>query len=80
VFGTSDIIAVRILSIGTTLTVSVDSLLVCCLRLLASLTLLGPQAWWLPWPLARLRRRTGLHEDDESARRLDVLSESGGGV
>jgi hypothetical protein len=63
VFGTSDIIAVRILSIGTTLTVSVDSLLVCCL-----------------WPLARLRRRIGLHEDDESARRLDVLSESGGGV
>jgi putative drug exporter of the RND superfamily len=36
--------------------------LVRCLLLPAALRLLGPTAWWLPAPLARLHQRTGLNE------------------
>jgi uncharacterized membrane protein YdfJ with MMPL/SSD domain len=56
VFGTSDIIVLKILGIGTALAVLVDSLLVRCLLLPASLRLLGRRAWWLPTPLVRLHR------------------------
>ena len=62
VFGTSNIVLLKILGIGAALAVLVDSLLVRCLLLPASLRLLGPRAWWLPSPLARLHRRIGLHE------------------
>src|SRR5262249_47712757 len=57
VFGTSDMIVLKILGIGTALAVLADSLLVRCLLLPASLRLLGPGAWWLPSPLARLHGR-----------------------
>ncbi len=56
VFGTSDIIVLKIRGIGTALAVLVDSLLVRCLLLPASLRLLGRRAWWLPTPLVRLHR------------------------
>jgi uncharacterized membrane protein YdfJ with MMPL/SSD domain len=62
VFGTSDIVVLKILGIGTALAVLVDSVLVRCLLLPASLRLLGPRAWWLPSPLVRLHGRIGLHE------------------
>jgi RND superfamily putative drug exporter len=62
VFGTSDIVVLKILGIGTALAVLVDSVLVRCLLLPASLRLLGQRAWWLPSPLARLHGRIGLHE------------------
>jgi putative drug exporter of the RND superfamily len=62
VFGTSDIVVLKILGIGTALAVLVDSVLVRCLLLPASLRLLGARAWWLPSPLARLHGRIGLHE------------------
>ncbi len=62
VFGTSDIIVLKILGLGTALAVLVDSLLVRCLLLPAALRLLSPQVWWLPRPLVRLHRRIGLHE------------------
>jgi RND superfamily putative drug exporter len=58
VFGTSDIVVLKILGIGTALAVLVDSLLVRCLLLPASLRLLGARAWWLPSPLARLHGRS----------------------
>jgi RND superfamily putative drug exporter len=62
VFGTSDIVVLKILGIGTALAVLVDSVLVRCLLLPASLRLLGQRAWWLPSPLARLHGRIGLQE------------------
>ena len=70
VFGTSNIIVLKILGIGTALAVLVDSLFVRCLLLPACLRLLGGQAWWLPPSLTRLHRRLGLHEDDDSAPEL----------
>jgi uncharacterized membrane protein YdfJ with MMPL/SSD domain len=68
VFGTSDIVVLKILGIGTALAVLVDSVLVRCLLLPASLRLLGGRAWWLPSPLARLHGRIGLHEEADGAR------------
>jgi uncharacterized membrane protein YdfJ with MMPL/SSD domain len=59
VFGTSNITVLKILGIGTALAVLADSVLVRCLLLPACLRLLGPRAWWLPSPLARLHRRIG---------------------
>jgi len=48
VFGTSNIIVLKILGIGTALAVLLDSVLVRCLLLPATLTLLGRHTWWLP--------------------------------
>ncbi len=62
VFGTSNVIVLKILGIGTALAVLADALLVRCLLLPASLRLVGKRIWWLPRPLARLHRRAGLHE------------------
>jgi len=67
VFGTSDMIVLKILGIGTALAVLADSLLVRCLLLPASLRLLGPGAWWLPSPLARLHGRIGLDHEADAA-------------
>jgi uncharacterized membrane protein YdfJ with MMPL/SSD domain len=68
VFGTSDIVLLKILGIGTALAVLVDSVLVRCLLLPASLQLLGRRAWWRPSLLARLHGRIGLHEEAGRAR------------
>jgi uncharacterized membrane protein YdfJ with MMPL/SSD domain len=68
VFGTSDIVVLKILGIGTALAVLVDSVLVRCLLLPASFRLLGRRAWWLPSPLARLHGRIGLHGEVNRAR------------
>jgi RND superfamily putative drug exporter len=62
VFGTSHVVVLKILGIGAALAVLVDSVLVRCLLLPASLRLLGRRTWWLPSPLARLHERIGLHE------------------
>jgi RND superfamily putative drug exporter len=78
VFGTSDMIVLKILGIGTALAVLVDSVLVRCLLLPASLRLLGRRAWWLPAPLARLHGRIGLHEDGDSAPALSPTPKSAG--
>jgi uncharacterized membrane protein YdfJ with MMPL/SSD domain len=67
VFGTSDIIVLKILGLGTAVAVLVDSVLVRCLLFPATLRLLGPHAWWLPSSLMRLHRRIGLHEERDSA-------------
>jgi uncharacterized membrane protein YdfJ with MMPL/SSD domain len=66
-FGTSNIVVLKILGIGAALAVLVDSLLVRCLLLPASLRLLGRHAWWLPAPLAKLHGRIGVPEHDDSA-------------
>jgi uncharacterized membrane protein YdfJ with MMPL/SSD domain len=63
VFGTSDVVVLKILGFGTALAVLVDAILVRCLLLPASLRLLGGWTWWLPSSLARLHSRIGLHEE-----------------
>jgi uncharacterized membrane protein YdfJ with MMPL/SSD domain len=62
-FGTSNIIVLKILGIGTALAVLADAVLVRCLLVPATLTLLDRRAWWLPGPLARLHRRIDVHDD-----------------
>jgi uncharacterized membrane protein YdfJ with MMPL/SSD domain len=64
VFGISNIVVLKILGIGTALAVLADSILVRCLLLPASVTLLGRSAWWLPSSLGRFHRRFDLHEQD----------------
>jgi putative drug exporter of the RND superfamily len=63
-FGTSNIVILKILGIGTAVAVLADAVLVRCFLLPASLRLLGPQAWWLPAGLRRLHRRV-THEDSD---------------
>ena len=67
VFGTSNIIVLKILGIGTALAVLADAVLVRCLLLPATLRLLGHRTWWLPPPLARLHQRAGLREGSAAA-------------
>jgi uncharacterized membrane protein YdfJ with MMPL/SSD domain len=61
-FGSSNVVVLKILGIGTAVAVLADALLVRCLLLPASLRLVGPRAWWLPAPLRRLHRRIS-HEE-----------------
>jgi uncharacterized membrane protein YdfJ with MMPL/SSD domain len=77
VFGTSNMIVLKILGIGTALAVLVDSVFVRCLLLPASLRLLGRRAWWVPSPLARLHGRIGPQEEVDSARVLDTPTSTG---
>jgi uncharacterized membrane protein YdfJ with MMPL/SSD domain len=81
VFGTSNIIVLKILGIGTALAVLADSVLVRCLLLPAALRLAGARAWWLPRPLAKLHGRIGPHEDAAQAppraRTLPAPAETG---
>jgi uncharacterized membrane protein YdfJ with MMPL/SSD domain len=63
VFGTSSIVVLKILGIGTAVAVLLDSLLVRSMLLPAVLALLGPNAWWAPKPLRRLHERLGLREE-----------------
>jgi uncharacterized membrane protein YdfJ with MMPL/SSD domain len=76
VFGTSNMIILKILGIGAALAVLVDAVLVRCLLLPASLRLLGPSVWWLPSRLARLHGRIGLHDEADARPRLDAVHES----
>jgi RND superfamily putative drug exporter len=66
VFGTSNIVVLKILGLGAAIAVLADSVLVRCLLLPASLTLLGHRTWWLPPALSRFQARLGGH-DHESA-------------
>jgi RND superfamily putative drug exporter len=65
-FGSSNIVVLKILGIGTAVAVLADALLVRCLLLPASLRLFGPRAWWLPAPLRRLHRHISRGETLES--------------
>jgi uncharacterized membrane protein YdfJ with MMPL/SSD domain len=64
VFGISDIVVLKILGIGTALSVLADSVLVRCLLLPSTLTLLGRHAWWLPSSLRRFHRHFDLRDDE----------------
>jgi putative drug exporter of the RND superfamily len=63
VFGTSSIVLLKILGVGTAAAVLIDSLFVRSMLLPASLALLGSKAWWAPRALRRLHERIGLRED-----------------
>jgi len=63
VFGTSNIIVLKILGIGTAIAVLADSVLIRCQLLPASLTLLGHRTWWLPPALTRLQPRISRLDD-----------------
>jgi RND superfamily putative drug exporter len=56
-FGSSNVVVLKILGVGTAVAVLADALLVRCLLLPATLRLVGSRAWWLPAPLGRLHRR-----------------------
>ena len=77
VFGTSNMIVLKILGVGTALAVLTNAILVCCLLLPAVMELLGRSAWWLPAVLDRLYRRLGLSEDDGAGIRLDTKASVG---
>jgi RND superfamily putative drug exporter len=62
VFGSSNIVVLKILGIGTAVAVLADAVFVRCLLLPASLSLLGRRAWWLPPALRRLHQRGGRDE------------------
>jgi RND superfamily putative drug exporter len=66
VFGLSSVVVLKILGLGTAVAVLVDSLFVRSMLLPASLSLLGPRAWWAPRALVRLHRRIGLQEEAAS--------------
>jgi uncharacterized membrane protein YdfJ with MMPL/SSD domain len=64
VFGTSNVVVLKILGIGAALAVLVDSVFIRCLLLPAVLRLFGENAWWLPPSLARLHQRIAIHEGE----------------
>jgi RND superfamily putative drug exporter len=63
VFGTSNIVVLKILGFGAAIAVLADAVLVRCLLLPASLALLGHRTWWLPPALSRLQAQVE-HEED----------------
>jgi RND superfamily putative drug exporter len=73
IFGTSSIVVLKILGVGTALAVLADAMLACCLLLPAVLRLLGRHTWWLPPGLDRLYRRIAPREDD-STQKIRVVT------
>jgi uncharacterized membrane protein YdfJ with MMPL/SSD domain len=63
VFGTSNMVILKILGVGTALAVLADSLLVRSLLLPAALALAGEKVWWLPTSLERLAARFATDSD-----------------
>jgi RND superfamily putative drug exporter len=78
VFGTSNMIVLKILGVGTALAVLTNAILACCLLLPAVMELLGRSAWWLPTALDRLYRGLALSEDDAAGIHLDTNATVGG--
>jgi uncharacterized membrane protein YdfJ with MMPL/SSD domain len=70
IFGTSNIVVLKILGIGAAIAVLADSLLVRCFLLPASLTLLGHHTWWLPTAISRRRRQPARPADSPAPRPL----------
>jgi uncharacterized membrane protein YdfJ with MMPL/SSD domain len=66
IFGTSDIVILKILGIGTAAAVLADAVLVRCLLFPSVLSLFGRRVWWLPAGLRRLQRRIGPESEFES--------------
>jgi uncharacterized membrane protein YdfJ with MMPL/SSD domain len=63
IFGTSDVVILKILGIGTAAAVLADAVLVRCLLFPSVLSLVGRRVWWLPRRLVRLHRQLGLEGD-----------------
>jgi len=60
IFGTSNIVVLKILGVGTACAVLADALLVRCFLFPALLSLFGRRVWWLPPRLSRLHRQLSL--------------------
>ncbi len=56
-FGMADVVILKIMGVGTALTVAVDATIVRTLLVPATMRLLGHLNWWAPAPLLRLRAR-----------------------
>jgi uncharacterized membrane protein YdfJ with MMPL/SSD domain len=61
-FGTSQIVFIKELGIGTALAVLIDASVVRALLVPALMGVLGPLSWWAPRPLRRLHDRIALRE------------------
>ena len=55
-------LGVKEMGLALAVAVLVDAVLVRCLLVPATMTLLGDANWWAPAPLRRFHRRFGLHE------------------
>jgi RND superfamily putative drug exporter len=77
VFGTSNIVVLKILGIGAAIAVLADALLVRCLLLPASLTLLGHRTWWLPPALSQLGPRIDRRDVDTTPEPAPVPDPAG---
>jgi RND superfamily putative drug exporter len=69
------------IGLGLSLAVLIDATIVRTLLVPATMTLLGPAAWWAPAPLRRLHAHCGLREtDEETAKTMPapVLAEQHG--
>jgi RND superfamily putative drug exporter len=80
VFGTSNIVVLKILGLGAAIAVLADSVLVRCLLLPASLTLLGHRTWWLPPALSRLEARVGGREEEYASELHPIPDAAGRGM
>jgi uncharacterized membrane protein YdfJ with MMPL/SSD domain len=66
-FGTSQIVFIKELGIGSALAVLIDASVIRALLVPSLMGLLGPRSWWAPRPLRWLYERIGLQEDAPQA-------------
>jgi uncharacterized membrane protein YdfJ with MMPL/SSD domain len=66
-FGTSQIVFIKELGIGSALAVLIDASVIRALLVPSLMGLLGPRSWWAPRPLRWLYQRIGLQEDAPQA-------------
>ncbi len=65
-FAAAKVGALQQIGLGLFVAVLIDATLVRCLLVPATMTLLGPAAWWAPAPLRRWHARYGLREPQRS--------------
>jgi RND superfamily putative drug exporter len=64
--GASKVGQLEQIGVGLFVAVLVDATLVRCLLVPATMTILGPAAWWAPGPLRRWHDRHGLREEPDA--------------
>jgi uncharacterized membrane protein YdfJ with MMPL/SSD domain len=65
-FGTSHVIFIKELGLGTAAAVLIDAFVIRALLVPALMALLGDWNWWSPAPLRRLHNRFNLNEGDSA--------------
>jgi RND superfamily putative drug exporter len=66
-FVTSDSLDLKVIGVGLAAAIVVDASLIRLLIVPATMTILGPSAWWCPRGLDRLLRREGTRAADRTA-------------